>query len=57
MIWGRDDLAIPLAVGHAARDVLRPELYAEIPDAGHAPYFERPEAFNALLLDFLAEGA
>ncbi len=57
VIWGRDDLAIPLAVGHAARDVLQPDVYAEIPDAGHAPYFERSEAFNALLLDFLAEGA
>ena len=54
VIWGRDDRAIPLAVGHACRDLLRPEVYAEIADAGHAPYFERPEAFNALVLDFLA---
>ncbi len=59
IVWGRDDLAIPLTVGHAARDLLRPDHYAEIPDAGHAPYFERAEAFNAMLLDFLAasEGA
>ncbi len=54
IIWGRDDRAIPLSVGHAARDLLRPELYAEIPDAAHAPYFERAEAFNTLLLDFLS---
>ena len=56
VIWGRDDRAIPLSVGHAARDLLRPEFYAEIPDAAHAPYFERAEAFNTLLLDFLAAG-
>ncbi len=54
IIWGRDDRAIPLSVGHAARDLLRPELYAEIPDAAHAPYFERAEAFNTILLDFLS---
>lgn len=54
VIWGRDDRAIPLSVGHACRDLLRPELFAEIPDAAHAPYFERPDAFNALLLDFLS---
>ncbi len=55
VIWGRDDHSIPLSVGHDCRDLLRPDLYAEIPDAGHAPYYERPEAFNDLLLDFLSE--
>lgn len=53
IIWGRDDKAIPISVGHASREVLSPDLFAEIPEAGHAPYFERSEAFNAILLDFL----
>jgi pimeloyl-ACP methyl ester carboxylesterase len=26
--------------------------YASIPDAAHAPSLERPEAFDALVLDF-----
>ncbi len=41
----------------AAREAPRPDHYAEIPDSGHAPYFERPEAFNAMPLDFLAASA
>lgn len=24
-----------------------------MPDAGHAPYFEKPEAFNRAVIDFL----
>lgn len=55
VIWGREDRAIPLSTGHACRDLLSPELFAEIPDAAHAPYFEQPETFNALLFKFLSE--
>ena len=36
VIWGREDRAIPLSTGHACRDLLSPELFAEIPDAAHA---------------------
>ena len=54
IIWGRDDKAIPISVGHASRELLNPDLFAEIPEAGHAPYYERADAFNAILLDFLS---
>ena len=55
LVWGERDPLIPPSVG----DVMR----AEIPDsrllviegAGHNPMFDRPEAFDAALLAFLAE--
>ena len=54
LVWGERDPLIPPSVG----DVMR----AEIPDsrllviggAGHNPMFDRPEAFDAALLAFLA---
>lgn len=54
VIWGAEDRAIPVLVGHACRDLLAPEFYGEIPDTAHAPYFEQPDVFNTMVLDFLA---
>ncbi|GAA4334782.1 hypothetical protein GCM10023144_27370 [Pigmentiphaga soli] len=53
VIWGREDRAVPVEVGHRARDLLRPAVYEEIPCAGHGPYLENPAAFNDILLRFL----
>jgi len=55
VVWGQEDRAVPLEVGHRARDLLRPELYAEIPRTGHAPYLEDPRAFNELITGFLRD--
>lgn len=57
VVWGVEDQAVPLAVGHRARELLRPDCYREIPRTGHGPYLEDPETFNALLLEFLARRA
>lgn len=53
IIWGARDRSIPPETGHRSRDLLGPELYAEIPETGHCPYFEAPDAFNQLVLQFL----
>jgi len=54
-VWGQKDRTIPLA--HA--DLLLKEnprgRKVVIPDAGHAPYMNQPEAFHAALLEFLGE--
>jgi pimeloyl-ACP methyl ester carboxylesterase len=54
-LWGQEDRTIPLA--HA--DLLLKEnprgRKVVIPDAGHAPYMNQPEAFHAALLEFLGE--
>lgn len=55
MIWGQEDLAVKLEVGHHARAVLQPQVYEEIPETGHGPYLEKPAVFNRMLLDFLGD--
>jgi pimeloyl-ACP methyl ester carboxylesterase len=53
IIWGREDRLFP--VGHAcfAREKI-PDSYLYIFDqCGHMPNFERPDAFNSLVLNFL----
>ena len=54
IIWGREDKAVQVDVGHRCRDLLKPALYQEIPETGHGPYLEKPEVFNELLIGFLA---
>ena len=55
VVWGADDHVIPV------RDAKRfarliPDVRVEIlPDTGHVAMLERPERFNALLEEFLAE--
>jgi len=65
------DLKIPLAVAHGPEDgLVNAEYFAAvpmptlwrgavqtIPDAGHAPHWETPEAFDALIGSFVAETA
>jgi pimeloyl-ACP methyl ester carboxylesterase len=53
LIWGAEDRAVPLSVGHQCREALGgPELVI-IPDSNHCPYFEQPAAFDAALVPFL----
>ena len=55
VITGSDDALFPapLVVDSASR--LAHATIVEIADAGHSPYFERPDAYNAALLEFLGE--
>jgi pimeloyl-ACP methyl ester carboxylesterase len=57
IVWGERDSMLPLR--HAreyARRIVGSRLRV-IPDAGHIPMIERPEEFNAVMLEFLAEVA
>lgn len=54
ILWGTEDRAVPVAVGHRARDLLAPALYQEFPETGHGPYFEAADAFNTTVASFLA---
>jgi pimeloyl-ACP methyl ester carboxylesterase len=65
------NLRVPLAVVHGAQEQLVSGAYFDavpmptlwrgavqvVADAGHAPHWETPDAFNALLADFLADCA
>ena len=54
LVWGREDLGFPLAMGEAAHEMLDGSRLAIMDDAAHAPYFERPDAFNAIVTQFFA---
>jgi 2-hydroxy-6-oxonona-2,4-dienedioate hydrolase len=52
LIWGEGDRSVPLEVGRRAAALLGARL-AVMPNAAHAPYYEDPTKFNALLEEFL----
>lgn len=54
VVWGREDLGFPLGMGEAAHRMLDGSRLVIMDDAAHAPYFERPDAFNAIVTQFLA---
>jgi len=55
LVIGSDQDYGPLAAKEAYRQLMPHARLAVIPDAHHAVPMERPEAFNSVLLQFLAE--
>jgi pimeloyl-ACP methyl ester carboxylesterase len=54
VVWGELDTLVPLENGRDLVASLPDARLSVIPGAGHAPMWERPAAFNELVLDFLA---
>jgi len=52
-VAGTHDAIFPATLLAASCALLRGAEYVEIPDAGHSPYFEQPQAWNAAVLEFL----
>jgi 2-hydroxy-6-oxonona-2,4-dienedioate hydrolase len=52
LVWGSHDQAVPTEIGHHARTTANVD-YVEIDDAGHLPYIEQSDAFNAAVLSYL----
>ena len=52
LVGEQDPVAPPAAVELAAK-LVRGAQFKMIPNSGHSPYFERPEAFNRTVLEFL----
>ncbi|WP_405533956.1 alpha/beta hydrolase [Streptomyces sp. NBC_00075] len=52
LVWGADDRWTPLTMGEAAHRELPAATLAVMPGCGHAPYFEDPDSFVAILSDF-----
>ncbi|CAN5464696.1 alpha/beta fold hydrolase [soil metagenome] len=53
LCWGAQDKWIPTSVGDATAKLIPHAEYVLVDGAGHAPYFERPEAFVRFVLPFL----
>ena len=54
LVWGRQDMGFPLSMGEAAHELLAGSRLAIMDNAAHAPYYERPETFNAIITQFFA---
>ena len=57
VITGTDDALFPAPLVTDSVSRLTNATVVEIADAGHSPYFERPDEYNAALLRFLADHA
>jgi 4,5:9,10-diseco-3-hydroxy-5,9,17-trioxoandrosta-1(10),2-diene-4-oate hydrolase len=54
VIWGQQDRILPVAHAQVARDRIANVRLHLIDHCGHMPQMERPEEFNAVVLEFLA---
>jgi pimeloyl-ACP methyl ester carboxylesterase len=58
IVWGRNDIILPVGDAERYRDLIGPNARVEIfDDTGHVPMIERPTRFNRLLDEFLAGSA
>jgi pimeloyl-ACP methyl ester carboxylesterase len=55
LVWGAQDAIVPPEVGRQLACALPDARLAIIADAGHQPQWERPDAFHAAVVPFLAE--
>lgn len=55
LVWGRHDRILPLAAARELAARMPDARLRVLEDAAHCPMFERPEEFNAIVAEFLAE--
>lgn len=53
IIWGEQDRVFPFKHAYNGKEKIPGSTLRTFPDCGHIPFFEQPEAFNKLVLDFL----
>jgi pimeloyl-ACP methyl ester carboxylesterase len=53
LLWTDKNPTVPASTARRAADLVPGARFELVEDAGHWPQFERPEAFNRVLLDFL----
>ena len=54
-VWGEEDLVIPPIREEDIRSVVPESTVHVMPECGHWPHMEKPEEFNAILTNFLAQ--
>jgi len=55
IVWGGQDVLVPLELGHALHAAITGSRLAVIPSAGHNVMYECHDEFNGLVLDFLSD--
>ena len=54
VIWGEEDRVFPVAVGEALHRLIPGSQFIQVPNAGHIPQWEQPDAVNVQIRSFLA---
>ena len=54
VVWGAEDLIVPVRHGRAAVEHLPEGRLVVLPDCGHVPHIEHPDRFAAVVAEFLA---
>jgi pimeloyl-ACP methyl ester carboxylesterase len=57
LVWGREDNLVPVKDADEFERLIPDARKVILEDTGHVPMLERPETFNDLVVDFLAEEA
>ncbi len=57
LVWGEGDALVPVELGERLASALPRAELVVLPGAGHNPMWDRPDAFNRLVLDFLKRPA
>jgi pimeloyl-ACP methyl ester carboxylesterase len=55
IVWGENDSIIPVHDAHEFERLIEDSRKVVMRDTGHVPMAERPQAFNDVLIEFLAE--
>ena len=55
VIWGEKDRLLDSELGYQLAEQLPRARFVCVEEAGHNPMWDRPQRFNELLLDFLAD--
>jgi hypothetical protein len=53
LIWGEQDVLVPLQVGWQCQRFRNDLAMAVIPEAGHCPHDEKPDLFNGVVIAWL----
>ncbi|RYY69318.1 MAG: alpha/beta fold hydrolase, partial [Comamonadaceae bacterium] len=57
LVWGDQDKTVPAEVGRKVHALVPHSSLVVLADAAHTAYYERAEAFNAILAGFLSDPA
>ena len=55
IIWGEQDILVPISLGYELRDALPHAVFVPISNSGHRPMLARPALMSGVVLAFLAE--
>jgi pimeloyl-ACP methyl ester carboxylesterase len=55
IIWGEQDILVPISLGYELRDALPHAVFVPIRDSGHRPMLAQPALMSGIVLAFLNE--